>query len=111
MHIGVVNAALAAIDDELSGVETRKYASVERLYPDMNDKPTSPKAEPLAAAPKPARTEPDKNNNPAFDTWLEKKLHNMFDAVAAEPLPPDLVKLLERLDQKTGAGDDDKAKK
>jgi hypothetical protein len=39
--------------------------------------------------------------NPAFDTWLEEKLHNMFDAVAAEPLPADLLKLLDELDQKT----------
>ncbi len=111
MHIGVVNAALAATDDELSGVDAHKSASVDRLHSNMTDKPSSPKAETRASASKPARLETAKNNNPAFDTWLEKKLHNMFDAVAAEPLPPDLVKLLEKLDQKTGVADGDADKK
>jgi Anti-sigma factor NepR len=108
MHIGVVNAARAAMDDELSGVETRNRAIVDRLHFDMTEKPPSSKSEPRASASASARLEPAKNNNPAFDTWLEKKLHNMFDAVASEPLPPDLVKLLEKLDQKTGAGDESK---
>ena len=36
--------------------------------------------------------------NPAFDDWLEKKLHNIFDTVAMEPVPKDLLKLLEKLD-------------
>lgn len=37
--------------------------------------------------------------NPAFDDWLEKKLHNIFDTVAMEPVPKDLLKLLEKLDE------------
>lgn len=63
----------------------------------MNDKPPS-KPQPRAAAPS---AETSSKTNPAFDSWLETKLHKMFDAVASEPLPPDLVKLLEQLDQKT----------
>jgi hypothetical protein len=35
----------------------------------------------------------------AFDTWLERKLHEMFDSVALEPLPPDLLSLVNQLDK------------
>jgi hypothetical protein len=31
-----------------------------------------------------------------FDMWLQKQLHAMYDEIAAEPLPNDLVKLIER---------------
>ncbi|MGE4063005.1 MAG: hypothetical protein AB7E79_06515 [Rhodospirillaceae bacterium] len=37
--------------------------------------------------------------NPAFDAWLETKLHKIFDSVASEPLPADLMKLLGDIDQ------------
>jgi hypothetical protein len=30
-----------------------------------------------------------------FDMWLHKQLHAMYDEIAAEPLPDDLVKLIE----------------
>jgi hypothetical protein len=33
----------------------------------------------------------------AFDTWLERKLHQMFDAVADEPLPHQLQSLVDRI--------------
>jgi len=102
MHIGVVNAALAAFDDEFHGAQARKGVIVDRLHSVMNDKPrskTTSQSPSRGAAP--SRAEGGAKTNPAFDAWLESKLHNMFDAVAAEPLPPDLVKLLEQLDQKT----------
>ena len=31
-----------------------------------------------------------------FDMWLQKQLHAMYDEIAAEPLPNDLVNLIER---------------
>jgi hypothetical protein len=31
-----------------------------------------------------------------FDMWLQKQLHAMYDEIAAEPLPDDLVGLIER---------------
>ena len=31
-----------------------------------------------------------------FDLWLQKQLHAMYDEIAAEPLPDDLVGLIER---------------
>lgn len=42
---------------------------------------------------------PQAKFNPAFDAWLETKLHKIFDTVASEPLPEDLVKLLGQIDQ------------
>jgi len=31
-----------------------------------------------------------------FDMWLHKQLHAMYDEIAAEPLPDDLINLIER---------------
>ncbi|MBB2188871.1 hypothetical protein HLH34_02695 [Gluconacetobacter azotocaptans] len=31
-----------------------------------------------------------------FDLWLRRELHMLFDAVADEPIPPDLVRLVEQ---------------
>ena len=31
-----------------------------------------------------------------FDLWLQKQLHAMYDEIASEPLPEDLVSLIER---------------
>ncbi len=42
---------------------------------------------------------PQAKFNPAFDSWLETKLHKIFDSVAAEPLPQDLVQLLDDIDK------------
>ncbi len=30
-----------------------------------------------------------------FDMWLQKQLHAMYDEIAAEPLPTDLLNLIE----------------
>jgi len=35
-----------------------------------------------------------------FNMWLERKLHQMFDDVAAEPLPDNLRKLLAEIEEK-----------
>lgn len=39
-----------------------------------------------------------------FDLWLHKQLHAMYDEIAAEPLPDDLIRLIE-----SDAGKDDKS--
>lgn len=36
-----------------------------------------------------------------FDHWLHKQLHEMYDSIAKEPLPDDLLKLI---DEDSGAG-------
>lgn len=40
----------------------------------------------------PKRAVPDA----AFDIWLKRGLHQMFDDVAREPIPPELMQLIER---------------
>jgi hypothetical protein len=36
----------------------------------------------------------------AFDQWLTRKLHDVFDTVAQEPLPRELRELVEKLEEK-----------
>jgi hypothetical protein len=60
----------------------------------MNDKPTKSKHDIEAGPPRPSG-----KLNPAFDTWLETKLHKIFDSVASEPLPQDLMNLLGKIDE------------
>ena len=31
----------------------------------------------------------------AFDLWLRRSLHTAFDAVAAEPIPEDILRMIE----------------
>jgi len=31
----------------------------------------------------------------AFDLWLQRGLHQLYDNVAQEPLPPELLRLIE----------------
>lgn len=58
-----------------------------------NEKPRKGKS---TALPKASRERP-------FDMWLQKQLHSMYDEIAAEPLPSDLLNLIDR--------DADKSKK
>ena len=32
----------------------------------------------------------------AFDLWLKRGLHDMFDDVAREPIPPELLALIDK---------------
>lgn len=43
-------------------------------------------------APQPKASRP---SEAAFDVWLRRGLHELFDEVAREPLPEELLKLLE----------------
>ena len=55
--------------------------------PKAND-PSRPAA-PKASQKKPRKTEA------AFDLWLKKGLHDIFDNVAHEPVPDELLRLIE----------------
>lgn len=54
--------------------------------------PDNPSKPPPAAAPKPT---PRDDIDPAFDRWLEQGLQNLYGAVAAEPIPEELIRLIE----------------
>jgi len=45
-----------------------------------------------APRPDPGRVRPDA----AFDLWLQRGLHQMFDEVAREPIPEELLRLIEQ---------------
>ena len=55
-----------------------------------------------AASAAPARKEPQTpaaravtDDDAFFDLWLRAELHETFDAVVAEPIPDDLLRLIE----------------
>ncbi len=112
MHIGIVGAAIAALENTFDDPDPFAGPILDRLYSAMNEKPPakSPRAKASDAEQSDARGETSAKMNPAFDVWLENKLHKMFDSVAAEPLPAELVKLLEELDKKTSDGDKNDSK-
>ena len=53
---------------------------------------TMPKAK---APPPPTQTKKPRKTEAAFDLWLQKGLHELYDQVANEPVPDELLKLIE----------------
>lgn len=61
------------------------------------------KRRPAAPAPKPGTKAMDGKSAKAakpsaerpFDMWLQKQLHAMYDEIASEPLPNDLLNLID----------------
>ncbi len=53
---------------------------------------TQPKP-PKKTSPKPGK-KPDPEAT-AFDVWLQRGLHELFDDVAQEPIPEELLRLIE----------------
>jgi len=49
--------------------------------------------------PKPAQKQ-EKPASVAFDVWLQRGLHQLYDEVAKEPVPDELLKLIEEDRQK-----------
>lgn len=43
--------------------------------------------------PRPKSTSPESDN--PFDIWLKRGLHQLFDDVANEPIPEELLRLIE----------------
>jgi hypothetical protein len=48
-----------------------------------------------AGAGRPPRSKPRATDRP-FDMWLHKQLHAMYDEIASEPLPDDLLNLIDK---------------
>ena len=77
--------------DQCLGQGSAEFSSFRVQYAMANDnKPQKDRADPSAR---------EKNMKaPAerpFDMWLHKQLHAMYDEIAAEPLPDDLINLIE----------------
>ncbi len=69
------------------------------------------KRRPAAPAPKPGLKADGKSGRGAkvsterpFDMWLQKQLHAMYDEIASEPLPNDLLNLIDHDAEKAGDG-------
>jgi len=45
-----------------------------------------------------------------FDMWLQKQLHAMYDEIASEPLPGDLLNLIDRDAAKNSDGEQELGK-
>ncbi len=48
-----------------------------------------------AGVPRGHAARPGTKLDQAFDTWLDRELQRMFDEVAREPIPDDLLKLID----------------
>jgi hypothetical protein len=59
--------------------------------PDDDDAAAAP-----PMAPEAARNAKAGMPNAAFDIWLRRGLHQIFDDVAREPIPPELLRLIEQ---------------
>jgi hypothetical protein len=86
MNMGILTGR-----DQCLGQGSAEFSPFRVQYAMANDnKPQKDRAAP------PAR---EKNMKaPAerpFDMWLHKQLHAMYDEIAAEPLPDDLINLIE----------------
>ena len=51
---------------------------------------TQRKDKPVAVRP------PKKRGEKAFDLWLQRGLHELFDDIAKEPIPEELLKIIEQ---------------
>ncbi|GAB6854275.1 NepR family anti-sigma factor [Asaia astilbis] len=47
------------------------------------------------AADEPRQAQPSPENDNPFDIWLKRGLHQLFDDVANEPIPEELLRLIE----------------
>jgi hypothetical protein len=48
-----------------------------------------------AKAASPVSGKKSRKTEAAFDLWLQKGLHDIYDSVAREPIPDELLKLIE----------------
>jgi hypothetical protein len=69
---------------------------------------TQRKDRPIPVRPKPARR-PGREAGAAFDVWLQRGLHTLFDDVTREPIPEELLRLIEDDRRRTKPAREDKA--
>ena len=49
------------------------------------------------------------DDDQAFDQWVARQLHKVYDEVLSEPVPDELLRLVERLDAPAGSSSRDDA--
>ena len=76
--------------DALEMLEEEPPAASYRSARTMDDE--KPKLGGQRSARRPVRAEGE--NPEAFDIWLQRGLHQLYDSVAKEPVPDELLKLI-----------------
>lgn len=54
------------------------------------------------------RSKQSRTTDAAFDVWLNRGLHELFDDVVKEPVPPEILKVIENDKKKTKKDDKEK---
>jgi len=54
------------------------------------------KSESAGGSPAPRGDRVERKTAEAFDLWLQQGLHKLYDSVAKEPIPDELLKLIEQ---------------
>ena len=54
------------------------------------------------------KSEQSRPTDAAFDVWLNRGLHELFDDVVKEPVPPDIMRIIEDDKKKPKKEDKDK---
>ena len=80
------------VQDALEMLEEEPPAASYRSARTMDDE--KPKLGDQRPARRPVRAEGE--NPEAFDIWLQRGLHQLYDSVAKEPIPDELLKLIEQ---------------
>ena len=89
--------------------EPAEWSSFRRQQTMANDdKPQ--RSRPKASAPSRPKMRAGEPSERPFDLWLQKQLHAMYDEIANEPLPEDLLDLIDH-DAKQKPGNEPSGKK
>jgi hypothetical protein len=67
-------------------------ASAMEMDSSDRSKPASP---PAGSSPRARKRKGDGATEDAFDLWLQRGLHQLYDNVASEPIPDSLLRLIE----------------
>ena len=78
--------------DQCLGQGSAEFSSFRVQYAMAND--NKPQKDRAADAARKKQLKPPTER--PFDMWLEKQLHAMYDEIAAEPLPDELLGMIER---------------
>jgi len=88
---GEINMGILTGGDQCLRQGSAEFSSFRTQYAMANDnKPRSARA--ASSAREKSMKAPAER---PFDMWLHKQLHAMYDEIAAEPLPDDLINLIE----------------
>ncbi len=89
--------------------ESAEWPSFRRQRTMAND--DNPQRKPKAGGIPPGAPMKAAPSERPFDVWLQKQLHAMYDEIANEPLPADLLHLIESDARKKKADDGRSGKK